>query len=64
MRRGSARVRQAFVGWCWQSASLATQRWIERLQMQPYVLAHDGYRAMWNRCNAEASLALVAEAAA
>lgn len=58
VRRGSAVAKEQFVQWCWQQATLATERWIERLERRPYAIAHAGYRAMWDRCNAEASLAL------
>jgi dipeptidase len=64
VRRGSSVVKQEFVRWCWQSALLATQRWIERLERTPYAIAHAGYRAMWDRCNAEAGLSLSTEIAA
>ena len=58
VRRASPLVKAQFVQWCWQGAMLATERWIERLERQPYAIAHAGYRALWDRCNAEASLAL------
>ena len=58
VRRGSTVLQHDFVRWCWQEATLATERWIERLEQNPYAIAHAGYRAMWDRCNAEASLAL------
>lgn len=58
VRHGSTASKEKFVHWCWQEAALATERWIERLEQRPYAIAHAGYRAMWDRCNAEASLAL------
>ena len=58
VRRASPLVKAQFVRWCWQGAMLATERWIERLEQRPYALDHGGYRAMWERCNAEASLVL------
>ena len=58
MRRASPTLREKFVQWCWGEAALATERWIARLERHPYAIGHAGYRAMWDRCNAEASLAL------
>lgn len=57
-RSASIRVKSQFVEWCWRSAALATERWIARMKERPYIIAHPGYRDMWERCNAEASLAL------
>jgi dipeptidase len=57
VRTGSTRLKSEYVAWCWQAASLATERWIEKLEAKTYVFGHDGYAAMWQRFNAEASLA-------
>lgn len=58
LRRAAAPLKAEFVEWCWQTAALHTERWIERLERRPYVVAHAGYRAMWDRFNAEASLVI------
>lgn len=58
VRSDSPSAKAEFVGECWQAAMRATERWIERLEQRPYIIAHAGYREMWDRCNAEASLAL------
>jgi secernin len=57
VRTGSARLKSEYVAWCWQAASLATERWIEKLEARTYAFSHDGYASMWQRFNAEASLA-------
>jgi secernin len=57
-RTGSPRLKAEFVGWCWHAASLATERWIEKLAARSYGFTHAGYAAMWQRFNAEASLSL------
>lgn len=57
VRTGSTRLKSEYVAWCWQAASLATERWIEKLEAKTYAFGHDGYAAMWQRFNAEASLA-------
>ena len=57
-RTGSATLKAEFVAWCWQAASLATERWIDRLARRQYAFDHAGYGAMWQRFNAEASLSL------
>lgn len=58
VRTGSARLKSEYVGWCWQAAALATERWIETLERKAYSFSHEGYAAMWQRFNAEASLVL------
>ena len=57
-RTASPRVQASLVRWCWHAASLATERWIEKLATRSYSLSHAGYGAMWQRFNAEASLTL------
>ena len=57
-RTASPRVKAALVRWCWHAASLATERWIEKLAARSYGFSHTGYAAMWQRFNAEASLSL------
>jgi dipeptidase len=57
-RTGSVALKTEFVAWCWHAASLATERWIEKLAARSYRFEHAGYAAMWQRFNAEASLSL------
>ncbi|MCB8878130.1 C69 family dipeptidase [Acidisoma silvae] len=57
-RTASERLKQDYVAWSWQTATLATERWIERLEAKSYGFSHTGYAAMWQRFNDEASLAL------
>jgi dipeptidase len=57
-RTGSTALKTEFVAWCWHTASLATERWIEALAARSYAFSHEGYGAMWQRFNAEASLSL------
>ncbi len=57
-RTGSPRLKAEFVAWCWATASLATERWIDKLEARSYGFSHAGYAAMWQRFNAEASLSL------
>jgi len=57
-RTGSTALKTEYVRWCWQTASLATERWIEKLAARSYEFSHAGYAAMWQRFNAEASLSL------
>jgi dipeptidase len=54
----SPQMQTEFVRWCWHTAMLHTERWIERLERGAYVISHPGYRTMWDRFNAEAALAL------
>ncbi len=58
VRGGTAAEKLQFAASCWHAASETTDRWIERLERRPYAFSHDGYRAMWERFNAEASLVL------
>ncbi|WP_158804791.1 MULTISPECIES: C69 family dipeptidase [unclassified Acidisoma] len=58
VRTGTLQEQSEFVEWCWQTAASATDTLIERLQSRTYGFAHKGYGAMWERFNAEASLAL------
>ena len=58
VRTGTPADKQQFADWCWGVASEATNGWIERLGRRSYTFHHDGYRAMWERFNAEASLTL------
>jgi secernin len=57
-RTGSAVLKTEFVRWCWHAASVATERWIEKLAARRYHFSHAGYAAMWQRFNAEAALSL------
>jgi hypothetical protein len=57
VRTGSQALKTEFVTSCWARASLATERWIEKLEKRSYGFSHAGYAAMWARFNAEASLA-------
>jgi secernin len=57
-RTGSPALKTEFVNWCWHQASLATDRWIEKLAVRSYSFSHAGYGEMWRRFNAEASLSL------
>lgn len=57
LRRASTKLKAEFVAWCWHTASLNTERWIDQLERRPFALAHAGYKAMWDRFNAEAAIA-------
>jgi secernin len=58
IKSASARVKSEFVEHCWRRAEEVTDRWITRLEQRSHLIRHEGYRAMWDRFNREASFPL------
>jgi hypothetical protein len=58
IKSASARVKSEFVEHCWRRAEEVTDRWIARLEQRKHLIRHEGYRAMWDRFNREASFPL------
>ena len=58
MKKAAPRTRSEFVHDCWRRAEEVTDRWIADLERRNYFVAHDAYRAMWDRFNREGNFAL------
>jgi len=54
--KGTAAEKRAFMTECWRLADEASDRWLARLERQPWRPAPAEYAAMWDRFNAAAAL--------
>ena len=53
--KAAANVKADFVVDCWRRAEVVTDRWIEKLEKQPFFIEHTAFREMWDGLNREAS---------